>query len=684
MDPQTCTIILLKQTNPFYIPDNGDEDQDMTITLLETVFGHVHKESNLESCLNYTKLLPSSSTLLLFQLDETTAMNDQVKLISQTVDKLSETVPVIVCSTRDDPNFMLECIQAGASDYLLRPLRPDVIKTLFLTLHRYHTKGIVTESSLSQDHLVSSSTISTVTSVISPITPTTVPPHSAYLPDRIGDRIKALNDKNINFSKAMMETYTPLTSNILPTYKQLSSQERKSLEKRVSTWDFSPINLPHDDLIHCAVIILSQTFSSSEVKEFTQEQLYDFIIDLSSIYHGENPYHNFAHAVDVLQCIYFFLCQMGLLPYADGTPRAAPSKPYRILRPRDIFALLIAAIGHDTAHPGVNNSFLINTSAPLALLYNDISVLENFHAMTLFQLLKKHKFDDMLGGSDSTEYSEFRKLVITSILATDMALHSDYVTKINEQNQRLEESDPNDWTPARCLEERLLFCSGLIKCADISNVARPFPRAFEWAQILIEEFASQGDLERELGMPVLPMNDRSKIILEDSQIGFIKFVALNLFQSISIYMQELSFPVDYIKSNLSIWEDRKRENAEHLTTTEDTEQSTTTTVIDSRQHDDDIDDEKDDSTTTVEENYHVQAAHTLSSKKELEDSGYKLPKMPAVAMTSLAQTVNNNNIYPISTPQYKDTDAQLQRDYDHGDWDPRESSGPVYCHCTIQ
>jgi hypothetical protein len=27
---------------------------------------------------------------------------------------------------------MLECIQAGAADYLLQPLRPDVIKTLFL------------------------------------------------------------------------------------------------------------------------------------------------------------------------------------------------------------------------------------------------------------------------------------------------------------------------------------------------------------------------------------------------------------------------------------------------------------------------------------------------------------------------------------------------------------------------
>lgn len=96
---------------------------------------------------------------------------------------------------------------------------------------------------------------------------------------------------------------------------------------------------------------------------------------------------------------------MGLLPFCDSRP-SMPScvHSYRILRPRDIFALLIAAIGHDTAHPGVNNAFLINTSAPLALLYNDNSVLESFHAMTLFQLLKKHKFDQIMGGSNTTEY----------------------------------------------------------------------------------------------------------------------------------------------------------------------------------------------------------------------------------------------------------------------------------------
>ncbi|KAL7324208.1 3',5'-cyclic-nucleotide phosphodiesterase, variant 2 [Mucor circinelloides] len=499
---------------------------------------------------------------------------------------------------------------------------------------------------------------------MSPITPTTAHhcnhdnnKNSAYLPDRIHDRIKAINSRDINFTKAIIDSYLPAPSTI--TCKQLTDQHRDALQKKVSSWDFSPLNLSHDDLVHCSVIIISQLFLLDEITKFSQDQLYSFILDLANIYHDENPYHNFAHAVDVLQCIYYFTCQLGLVPFADGTPCMTNSKTYRILRPRDLFALFIAAIGHDTAHPGVNNAFLINTSAPLALLYNDNSVLESFHAMTLFQLLKKHKFDDTLGGSDSKEYVEFRKLVITSILATDMALHGDYVTKIKEQKQRLADSDPNDWDAPRCLEERLLFCSGLIKCADISNVARPFPRAYEWAQILIEEFASQGDLERELGLNVMPMNDRSQIILEDSQIGFIRFVAVGLFESVSEYMQELSFPVDHIKRNLSIWEDRKRENIEnnHHTSTHQQQQQ--------QQEDSNS---SSDTTATAEDDYHSQAVAALSKKDDI-DSGYTLPEMPAtLAMSSFSS---------ITTKRY-----QHEQDH-HGDWDPRESSGPVYCSCNI-
>lgn len=65
---------------------------------------------------------------------------------------------------------------------------------------------------------------------------------------------------------------------------------------------------------------------------------------------------------------------------------------------------------------------------------------------------------------------EFRKTVVTSILATDMALHGDYVEKIHAQAQRISQGNFQSLDDASCQNERLILCSALIKCADISNV----------------------------------------------------------------------------------------------------------------------------------------------------------------------------------------------------------------------
>ncbi|CAO3703431.1 unnamed protein product [Rhizopus stolonifer] len=632
MDPQTCTAVLLKQAgDSFYIPE---DEEDATIDLLCTMFGHVYKETNLDSCMNRLRLLSPSSTLFLLDFDASIPPSCQVEMTSQAVNQLSETnIPVIVCSTIDDSNFMIECIQAGAANYVLHPLRLDVIKTLFLVLYRQEKMDLYQDR-----HLIYSSTTLSSGSIISPTTPTASHHHSVYLPDSIQDRMKHLITKEKYTAKSYLDKIDCLKdiSHTTPSFSiELTSEHQQEINKKISTWDFTPLGLSQQDLIHCVVSILSQVFLLPDMHPMSQEQLYDFVIDLSNLYHDDNPYHNFSHAVDVLQCIYYFLCQIDVLSFAnDRSP--SPKRNYCILRSMDIFALLIAAIGHDTGHPGVNNAFLINTSAPLAVLYNDRSVLESFHAMTLFQLLKKHGFDAYLGGVESSRYKDFRKLVITSILATDMSLHGDYVTKIEEQNKRLMDSEPKDWDEARIMEERLLFCSGLIKCADISNVARPFSRAFEWAKILVEEFACQGDLEKQLGFPVIAMNDRAKIVLEDSQIGFIKFVALGLFESMHGYMQDLSFPVEHIKRNLKIWESRKNKDQ---VIEETLIQSSTATVA-------------------VEEEY----------RRALNNPEYKLPTMPAVAMTNL-------HTFPKETHPSETIEDE---------WDSSPTSGPVYCHCIIQ
>jgi 3',5'-cyclic-nucleotide phosphodiesterase len=180
-------------------------------------------------------------------------------------------------------------------------------------------------------------------------------------------------------------------------------------------------------------------------------------------------YHNFRHAVDVLQSLFYFLLQIGALPpYPAGSPpapKAQDKSPIaKLVGPFEAMTLLISAIGHDVGHPGVNNMFLVKLNAPLAQLYNDQSVLEAFHCAAYSQILRRHwpaAFND----------KSLRKLMISSILATDMGVHSDYMQQLGHLQEKIHESkDTDGWSPKDVDAFRVLTCGLLIKCADISNV----------------------------------------------------------------------------------------------------------------------------------------------------------------------------------------------------------------------
>ena len=55
----------------------------------------------------------------------------------------------------------------------------------------------------------------------------------------------------------------------------------------------------------------------------------------------------------------------------------------------DLLSIIIAGLGHDIGHPGLTNTYHINGSTDMAITYNNISVLENFHASTLFKTIRK-------------------------------------------------------------------------------------------------------------------------------------------------------------------------------------------------------------------------------------------------------------------------------------------------------
>jgi hypothetical protein len=91
---------------------------------------------------------------------------------------------------------------------------------------------------------------------------------------------------------------------------------------------------------------------------------------LRRIYRLENSYHNFEHALDVLQATYSYLRSANMVPsvnilfHADRKWKS--NKEFddgslaTTLRQEEIFVLFIAAIGHDVGHPGFTNYFMVN------------------------------------------------------------------------------------------------------------------------------------------------------------------------------------------------------------------------------------------------------------------------------------------------------------------------------------
>ena len=99
--------------------------------------------------------------------------------------------------------------------------------------------------------------------------------------------------------------------------------------------------------------------------------------------------------------------------------------------PLEILALYCAAAMHDYEHPGRSNQFLIAINSPLAILYNDKSVLENYHASASWKLLKSNEKHNFLCNLEPAEWKKFRYLILENILATDLSRHFDLIEQFN-------------------------------------------------------------------------------------------------------------------------------------------------------------------------------------------------------------------------------------------------------------
>lgn len=68
---------------------------------------------------------------------------------------------------------------------------------------------------------------------------------------------------------------------------------------------------------------------------------------------------------------------------------------------------------------------------------------------------------------------------------------------------------------------------------DWPQPTKPWDLYLQWVDVLLKEYYMQGDMERERGMNVTPMLDRTKPIpMPKFQMGFLKAIVLPLFEEL--------------------------------------------------------------------------------------------------------------------------------------------------------
>ena len=265
-------------------------------------------------------------------------------------------------------------------------------------------------------------------------------------------------------------------------------------------------------------------------------KLDNFLITISNNYQNTKAlYHSSLHGVDVCYSTYIILTLL------KNENNIIPS-----ISELDIVSLIISALCHDIGHPGLNNNFLINSKNEISIIYNDISVLENFHCSKTFKLLQNNDIN-IFNKFSKENFLLIRKKMIGEILSTDMSLHFKIIEDFKEYKKNKDKK----------LEQNQL--NFITHISDLSHNYRKFEISLKWVELLMNEFWNQGDKEKELGLPVSFLCDRNDVNVPKSQVGFINTFLINTIQELVEVNKNLEIMKKNAIDNVKMWEKLEKE-----------------------------------------------------------------------------------------------------------------------------
>ena len=353
-------------------------------------------------------------------------------------------------------------------------------------------------------------------------------------------------EKPIDFEHiSLNKSFTKYSSNLLENALiDINYPPSRIIEKTFNIFELKEI-IGQDNVLPIMGKVILDSFGLYSDEIISTEKLDPFLVSISNQYYKTTLYHNSMHGADVTQslCLYFLnsnaeeICQSLVL---------------------DLLGILIAALGHDLGHPGLTNPFPLNSSSELAITYNDVSCLENFHTSKLFRTIRNPE-TDIFEKLSVQDYKTIRKRMIGNILSTDMANHGKIMTVIKsriainkaENKTKFELLSGNEKTK---FEEQQSLFDFLIHSADLAHNTKLFNISLKWVELLSEEFWLQGDKEKSMNLPVSFLCDRDNYNIPNSQVGFIKGFIIPTFDCLINIFPSLKYTMDNAKTNLKKWE----------------------------------------------------------------------------------------------------------------------------------
>ncbi len=260
----------------------------------------------------------------------------------------------------------------------------------------------------------------------------------------------------------------------------------------------------------------------------TREQFEVFVQDLCDEY-AFNPFHSFVHAVDVTAGAFVAVRQLG------GESR---------LRPASQWALLLAAAGHDVAHPGTTNAHQKAVGTALYREFGGGATLERMHTKRALQLIDRH---DLLGSMCAGDATAVRELIEFAILGTDIAAHQSIQSEFQETTARVADSD-GSWPAGSCSSEaEAQLARMLLKCSDLGCCARNFTISRHWGDSLARE------CERQAQLPGGSDGGMNRHTIAKCQTGFFKFICVPMFDAMALALPRWAVVAKNVRKNGELW-----------------------------------------------------------------------------------------------------------------------------------